>query len=693
MSNRFTAPKTMRAMHAAPMTEGERRMREAEQAAAILSQTRGVAPLVGAFRDSASVEAANAQIVIGAEEIAKATDTLKKYKQGKASLEKRVIDDELWWELRHWEAIKGRGGHAGIRGGSAAPDAGKPPQNGAQPLSTSAWLFNAIASKHADAMDNYPEPVALPREQSDERSADVISSVLPVIMEQNDYEGTYSDEWWEKLKHGTAVYGVFWNAEKENGLGDLDIRGIDLLKLFWEPGIEDLQDSHNIFLADLVDNADLEAAYPQLRGKLKGKTIDIAQYLYDDTVDTSEKSVVVDWYYKKRGEDGRMLLHFVKYVGNEVLFASENDPAYAGGGWYDHGLYPFFADVLFPEKGTPVGFGYVAICKDPQIYIDKLFSNILETSMQGTKRRYFMSDGVDMNESELTDWSKPLIHVTGPVKDERLKELVTRPLDSVYLDVIQLKIDEMNKTASNRDVTNGSAGNGVTAASAIAALQEAGNKTSRDMISGSYRTNVAITKTCIELMRQFYTVARTFRITNEKPYEYADFTAELLADREAGAGAEGALMYRRPVFDIKIKAQKKNPFSRAEQNERAKELYAQGFFNPERAQEALIALDMMEFEGIDKIKGLVSEGQTLYNMVRQLTAELAQTRALLSAYSGHPAAPIRGMNTGGDGSAATGGNGIQASEAAAQTPRTPYMQRLAARSAPNMNTGNGEVTA
>ena len=246
----------------------------------------------------------------------------------------------------------------------------------------------------------------------------------------------------------------------------------------------------------------------------------------------------------------------------------------------------------------------------------------------------------------------------------------------------------MNKTANNRDVTNGSAGNGVTAASAIAALQEAGNKTSRDMISASYRTHVNITKMCIELMRQFYTVSRTFRITNEMPYTYAVLRPDMLADTPTGIDAQGEPLLRKPVFDIKIKAQKRNPFSRAEQNERAKELYAAGFFNPQRAQEALIALDMMEFEGVEKIKEQVSKGQTLYNMVLQLTAELQQTRALLSAYTSIPAAEY--MAAGADGGAQQGGNGqtIQSREAQAQSPQTPMMSRMARNSRPNMSSGS-----
>ena len=178
----------------------------------------------------------------------------------------------------------------------------------------------------ADAMDNYPEPVVLPREQSDEESAKTLSEVLPVILEYNDYEQTYSDNWWEKLKHGTAAYGVFWNPEKENGVGDVDIRPIDLLKIFWEPGVTDIQDSKNLFVVELVDEETLDAQYPEYAGKMRGNAIDVKQYIYDDTVDTSEKSVVVDWYYKVKTPGGATALHYAKFVGDVLLYASQNDP-------------------------------------------------------------------------------------------------------------------------------------------------------------------------------------------------------------------------------------------------------------------------------------------------------------------------------------------------------------------------------
>ena len=650
-----------------------------EVAAMLLRGTEQRVPLVGALRPGRG--AAPEEKRIGEKEVSKAIDILTKYKQGKAMLETRVVEDELWWELRHWEVMR-----------KDRAKSGK--DTDVRPEPTSAWLFNSILNKHADAMDNYPEPVVLPRERSDDESAKTLSSILPVVLEYNDFEQTYSDNWWEKLKHGTAAYGVFWDAEKDNGLGDISIQEIDLLKLFWEPGVTDIQKSRNLFIVELVDEDLLEQAYPEHKGHLGGSVIDVKQYIYDDTVDITGKSVVVDWYYKVKNAAGQTILHYAKFVGTTLLYASENDPQYQERGWYDHGLYPVVLDVLFPEKGTPVGFGYVAICKDPQLYVDKLSSNILENAMMTTRKRFFASDSTGINEDEFKDWSKPIVHVQGELDERRLQEIVTQPLNSVYLEVMNQKIEEMKDTAANRDVNSGSAGSGVTAAAAIAALQEAGNKASRDMIAASYRTHVKINSMCIELMRQFYDETRSFRVTGTVPgsYRFQDFNNAAIQDQPIPPAYPGQEeIYRRPVFDVKIKAQKKNPFSRMEQNERAKELYGLGFFNPERAQEALGALEMMEFEGIDKVREQVQQGQTLLNICQQMSQQMDQMALLLQALTGKnmgvgaPAPEGGGASPAPGGSSSGGGSRLASAVTQAQTPMTDYGTRLAARSTPNMN--------
>ena len=621
---------------------------------------------------------------IGQREIQEAADILTRYKQGKANLESRIVEDELWWEGRHWEAVRGKD--------QAGEDRAEP---------TSAWLFNCIMNKHADAMDNYPEPIVLPRERSDEETAKVLSSVLPVLMEYNDFEQVYSDNWWEKLKHGTAAYGIFWNPQKENGLGDVDIHGIDLLKLFWEPGITDIQKSRNLFIVDLVDEDLLDQMYPEHKGKMGGGTISVKEYLYSDQVDNSKKSVVVDWYYKKTTPAGKTVVHYAQFVGDVLLYASENDEAYRESGWYDNGLYPVVLDVLFPEKGTPVGFGYVAICKDPQLYIDKLMGNILDYANEGANPRFFISESTAVNEDEFLDKSKKLIHVAGELDDRRIKQLELAPLSSIYVEIANLKIDEMKETAANRDVNSGATGGSVTAAAAIAALQEAGNKASRDMIGASYRADTAISGQSIDRMRQFYDEERIFRITGENgDYRFVAMSNAGLKDQVTGTDSQGFPMYRRPIFDLKIKAQKKNPFSRMEQNEQAKELYKLGFFNPERAQEALPCLEMMEFEGIEKVREQVRQGQTLLNMVQQLNQRLDQMALIIQQVTGQnmgigqQMGQATGQGKAGTQKAQTSQNSATTMEGAAKNAAkanmTSYGQKLASRVRAGTAPGRGQ---
>ena len=57
-----------------------------------------------------------------------------------------------------------------------------------------------------------------------------------------------------------------------------------------------------------------------------------------------------------------------------------------------------------------------------------------------------------------------------------MKPIEVFPLNGTYYQVYQGKIEELKETSGNRDFSQGSTASGVTAASAIAALQEAGSK-------------------------------------------------------------------------------------------------------------------------------------------------------------------------------------------------------------------------
>ena len=560
--------------------------------------------------------------VIGPEQAAEAERILHKYKSGKAALDRRLIDNELWFRMAHWKQYKNR-----MMEGKPQPSSG--------------WLFNSIASKHAEAMDNYPEPNVLPRAADDEATARTLSSILPVVLEQADYEQVYSDSWWRKLKQGTGVKGIFWDPAARGGMGEIAIRSMNLLMLYWEPGVMDIQDSPHFFSLSLEDSDQLAARYPQLRGRTGG-TIDAARYIHDDSIDTTDKSVVVDWYYKKPGPGGKELVHYCKFCNGVVLYASENDPRLAQRGFYDHGKYPFVFDVLFQEEDSPAGFGLIDVMKDCQNSIDKMNQAMDENVLLASKQRYVLSDGAGVNEEELADLSRDIVHVTGRLNSDSFHQIQTAGLQGSSITYRNSRVDELKEISGNRDMSQGGTSGGVTAASAIAALQEAGSKLSRDMLKSSYR---AFAKECylvIDLMRQFYDEDRVFRITGQQGQNvFVQFSGAALRPVPVASVGGVELGSREPVFDITISAAKKSTFSRLSQNETAKECYQLGFFNPANADAALAALEMMDFEGIEKVRQRVQQNGTLakqLQLAQQQLARLTQTVQAARTFSRQKAA-------------------------------------------------------
>ena len=544
-------------------------------------------PAVAGVQDGFSALAAR----IGVEQIREANNTLQKYKQGKANLEQRIIDNEQWYKLRHWECMRDK-------------------KQQVQP--TSAWLFNSLANKHADAMDNFPSPNILPREEGDKGEAEMLSSIIPVILEQNDFEETYDNVQDYRLKSGTGVYGIFWDNEKMNGLGDISILKADLINLFWEPGITDIQRSRHLFHVELADNDLLEQEYPQLRGKLSSSSIDLSKYVYDDTVDTSTKSAVVDWYYKKR-QNGRNVLHYCKYVNDVVLFATENDPEMAERGWYDHGQYPFVFDPLFSMEGTPCGFGYIDVGKDTQAYIDRANQAIMQNMLANAKPRHFIRSDGSVNEAEYADTTKDFIHVDGSLGQDSILPVQGKPLNNVYIEVLHDKIDELKETTGNRDISTGGTTSGVTAASAIAAMQEAGSKLSRDHNKASYRAFRKVVLMVIELIRQFYDLPRCFRIIGENgTARFVEYSNANLQPQMQGIEMGVDMGYRLPLFDVEITAQKASPYSKMSQNELALQFFGAGFFNPQMSDQALACLEMMDFDRKQGIMQRIAQNGMMY---------------------------------------------------------------------------------
>lgn len=600
-------------------------------------------------------EAAQPVQPIGKEQVRNAYEVLRKYKQGKQRLEDKITRNEKWWKMRHWDLMQTE-------------------ETMDDPKPASGWLFNVVISKHADFMDSFPDSDILPREPGDVEEAQRLSSIIPVVMDQIGYRKVYSDEVWYKLKNGTGCFGVYWDQSKLNGLGDISIENVDLLSIFWEPGIKDIQKSKNIFTVELVDNDTLKQAYPQVAEQLSASSDTILKkYMYDETIDTTGKTAVIDWYYKKP-VNGKMTLQYCKFVGDTVLYATENDvnpptepqeqpvfdengnalldpqtglpvtqvvnvvtgPSMAERGLYDHGKYPFVFDVLFPEAGMPVGFGFIDVCKNAQASID-IFNNAFEKNAQHVcSPRYLVRNDGGVNEEEFADPNKLIVHVDRNLGQDSIQPInVPTMVNSNYISILENKINEMKETAGNRDATNGGTQSGVTAASAIAAMQESSGKTSRDQINTTFDAHKEIVTMVIELIRQFYSMPRQFRITGEQgEQEFVQYSNAGLQPQDQGTEFGIDMGYRVPAFDVKVEAEKSSSYSRLSQNELAMQFYNAGFFNPQYADQVSACLEMMDFQGKQSVLQKVQQNGGMYQQMLQMQQQMLQLSEMIDQLSG-----------------------------------------------------------
>lgn len=556
------------------------------------------------------------------DKVSEVLQILHEYKDGKTTVDMKATENQEWWRLRHWNVIQGK-----TEAGKAKVEVG------------SAWAVNSILNKHADFMDSFPKANVLAREADDEEEAHILSKILPAIEEHTDAEQVYNTAGYDFLIDGTAITSVLWDPMAHDGMGDIKKTNVDIHNVFWQPGIEDIQQSKYFFDVSVADVNDVKLQYPDIADRIGGgKQGFITEYIHDDNINHQNDIEIINCYYKKlemrpvlinidpqtvaQHLVPREILHMAIIIGDQCVFCSEDNPEYQDG-FYKHGKYPYVFRKCFPVKDSPCGFGYLDIMKYPQRDIDKLDQAIMKNTMMKAKPRWWVKKNADINKEAFADWNEEIVEVGSGDLGSAVQQMDVDTLPAIVETHLEAKIDELKEISGNRDFSQGSTASGVTAASAIAALQEAGSKLSRDINKAMYRGSREEYYLEIELIRQFYTEPRTFRIDDGTGrYEYMDYSNVNIAPQDITT-PEGT-RHKKSIFDLEVSAEKQSPFSRASQNETAKELYQMGLFAPDNATSALVCLDMMEFEGKEKIKQQIQQNDTFMQQFQQMQQLIIQ---------------------------------------------------------------------
>ena len=193
----------------------------------------------------------------------------------------KATENQEWWRLRHWNVIQGK-----TEAGKAKVEVG------------SAWAVNSILNKHADFMDSFPKANVLAREADDEEEAQILSKILPAIEEHTDAEQVYNTAGYDFLIDGTAITSVLWDPMAHDGMGDIKKTNVDIHNVFWQPGIEDIQQSKYFFDVSVADVNDVKLQYPDIAEKIGGgKQGFITDYIHDDNINHQNDIEIINCYY------------------------------------------------------------------------------------------------------------------------------------------------------------------------------------------------------------------------------------------------------------------------------------------------------------------------------------------------------------------------------------------------------------
>lgn len=446
-------------------------------------------------------------------------------------------------------------------------------------------IFSAIENCRADAIDNYPVANIIEREPEGSRVAELLHKVVEAQLEIADFKTVYKENVRNKLKYGTAIYGIFYDAQS----GNIDLRAIDILDIYVDMHIPDIEDSRFIFINAAVENEILAERYPDFSDLFTG---DAQVETLGDTYSLDDRTVITDCYYKL--PDGRV--HMMKLCDDVVIEATEDMEGYENG-LYSHGRYPVIFDVMYPSDNCPFGFGMIDIGKTTQVEINKLDNAITENIMCAAKPRYLAKRNGGISEEEFCDYHKSIVHYEGDT--DSIRAISHNSITESFLTHRETKKEELKEILANRDFQQGGTAGGVTAASAIETLRQAGEKRSRAIISDTYDTYKDIVYMVIELMRQFFVSPRMYRVCDSLGKKsFAEFSRDMMFSSE------------RPLeFDIDVTIQRENPYSRESINKTVMELWQAGLFTGDNVNAAIIAIKNMQFDGKEK---LIADLQDLY---------------------------------------------------------------------------------
>ena len=475
----------------------------------------------------------------------------------------RQKECERLYRAEHWEDMQ--------------TDSGKPKP-------TTPVLHSSVENIAADVMDKYPEAIIRPETPQDMQIAQIVGALI----RQNHDASAYGREY-KRLAHDLLVCGycvqeVGYDPFANRNIGAAFIRQIGVENIMFDPQVTDLQDGRAVFMFQPKTIKWLEKRYPEHVGEFAKDSYQIEG---DGTIkfDKDKSIFLIEYWWREYDAEAELWrVHMAKMAGRQLLEDSRDEKP---DGYFAFGEYPFLITTLFERKGSCLGIGLCDIFGNSQKYSDKLDQLALGNASLASSNKLLVTKASGFDAGDLADWSKQ-VHVGDSLNG--VTWFGTPPLPQYTIAMAGQIRESIKEESGANDVSRGNIASGVTAASAIAALQEMSGKRSRMMVRSLHESFREAVRMEIEIEREYNDLPRQVLVTDENGQQVQATFESALLSRKSELGNDVPI-----EFFVSIKVQQENRWTIQAHNDLIIQMVQLGIAAPQQA------LELMEFEGKDTL--------------------------------------------------------------------------------------------
>lgn len=505
----------------------------------------------------------------------------------------------------------------------------------------------------ADQLDNMPEAALLPERPGLEEVAEDMSDVVRFVFNQNGYEELHRRRV-EDYFIGTALTQIVWDADMDGGKGNVAIDRWPIESFLWDPQEPDIQNARALIKVTWHPLSWFAAHYPdraQYIGSEESEHDNVG--LNEELVRLSgdeDRAMLMEYWYRRYDAKKRRYTINVAFFAGGALLENQTDV-------YRHGMYPFVMEPFNYIEGKPVGDGLIDQLAPMMRYVNRYAHYMDENARMSAKNRLLVRKNAQLDMQALADFDQNIIEGQN-IDDDSVRWFQSKPLNGMITQqMLQFQTD-IKQDSGQSQWTRGETAGGVTAASAISALQEAGGKITREhtlMLNQGFKK---IVEQVLWLVCQFYTNRQEQMITgkdgkarevmmsashlrgDDAPPEEMPPEAVLMKVDELLPGANGmpglgsrireraqkkAAKRRKdnlapPPYTVQVQVSRRNPLRVQAQNE----LFIQAYTMAAQAGQQFplkMLFELLVVDGKDRIMPILEEVDQQTQMLQQLMEE------------------------------------------------------------------------